>query len=96
MALDFADEVDEDIKLVESDKYRAYNLLKKSDFFVDNPAIGLDTAGMIQKGIDDLQIQDAVINYLTSFNCDLHGAEVESKKGVITMKFKFEGKYVHA
>lgn len=52
MALDCADQLQEngDIPLVRSDKYRVYNLLHKSDIFVDNLGIGLDIAAMVEMG----------------------------------------------
>lgn len=98
MTLDFADKLaaNGDIVLVRSDKYRAYNLLAKANLFIDNPAIGLDIAGMVQAGIADSQIEDRIAQYLVNFDCEMKDAMIESNKGTIKIDYDFGGSYVQS
>lgn len=93
MALDCADQLQEngDIPLVRSDKYRVYNLLHKSDIFVDNLGIGLDIAAMVEMGIGDESIEGFIIDYLLGFSVDLRGMALRSEKGNIILDYNFGG-----
>lgn len=96
MTLDFADDLTEnqDIIFVRSDKYRAYNLLKKQHIFIDNPGISLDIAAMVNRGIDDNQIEGMITKYLIDFGCDLQGTQIESKNGSVSINYNFGGAHV--
>lgn len=96
MALDFADKLTHgsDIGLVKTDKYRAYNLLKRAHTFVDNPGIGLDIEGMVGMGIEDDALESMVVHYLMDFGCDLTKSKITAHKGTLKIRFDFGGSFV--
>lgn len=92
MALDFADKLkNNDIVLVRTDKYRAFNLLKHK--FVDNPGIGLDLSAMVSAGLDDNQIETIITQYLSDFGVKLD-MDIKSEKGNVRIDYEFGGEYV--
>lgn len=93
MALDFADKLNNnDLVLVRTDKYRAFNLLRHK--FVDNPGIGLDLAGMVSAGLDDNQIETIITQYLSDFGVKLLDMDIKSENGKIRIDYEFGGEYV--
>ncbi|MGL4525052.1 MAG: hypothetical protein ACRCZM_08690 [Bacteroidales bacterium] len=88
MALDFGPDFLFSDRFVETDKFRAYNLLI-SKAFIENPAIGIDVAGMIAVGIDVDSVDAVLIKYLNDFGVVFKSIQTTNENGALRYNLEF-------
>lgn len=94
--LDLDDRIDQftgDFIITSSRQFKSYNLLAHR--FPDRPEIGINISAYIMSGIDAIQLDDIIFEYLNHFNAspDLLDIQYDYDSGrlVINLMHKLEG-----
>ena len=96
MSLDISLELKaHDAQLVESNKWRIYNMTMQAKRFRDNPGLFLDIARMVSDGVSASAIEGYLLSWLNDFAVPLDGIRFQEKNGEFIMSYH-GGEYVFA